>query len=164
MTIEMCAHQCQVLEEKDFMGIEVTMCYCFDNLNGASPFTHSACNTKCPGDKAELCGGKGLMSVHKLVNETFGDVLVLVSGEDSSGNNLVSSDLILPGGTICTDHGIPDHPQGLSRAGWTTIGDYMIVSCGGYMGWDRTKGRAIFMYFCQSNLKSISFECRLLCA
>ena len=130
MTIEMCAHQCETLEETDFMGIEVTKCFCFANLTGASPFTHSACNTKCPGDKAELCGGKGLMSVHKLVNETHGDVLVLVAGLQSS-TVLTTHDVILPHGKICTDHGIPDFPEPRDRAGWTTVGDYMIIGCGG---------------------------------
>ena len=131
MKIELCAHQCEYIEEKDFFGIEVTKCYCFDDLNGASPFTNSMCSTKCPGDKVEICGGKGVMSTHKLANETVSDVLVLIGGEGGSGK-LKSSDLILPGGTVCASHDIPDLPTRRSRAGYTTIGDYMIVRCGGY--------------------------------
>ena len=151
MTIEMCAHQCQLIDEKDFMGIEVTKCYCFDDLNGASPFTHSACSSKCPGDKVELCGGKGVMSVHKLVNETLGDVLVFLSGDSSSGTELKSSDVILPGGKLCTGHGIPDYPISVSRTGYTSVGDYMIVGCGGFSGWDRVKGNLqIMMIFLEN--------------
>ena len=80
------------------------------------------------------------MSVHKLVSETLGDVLVFITGKSTSGLDLTTSDVILPGGKLCSSHGIPDYPITAERIGFTSVGDYMIVGCGGYSDWTRTDG------------------------
>ncbi len=90
MTIEFCAQVCQGVEDGDFkfFGLEVTKCFCFKSLNGAQPLSNRNCHVRCPGDRGQLCGGKGVVNVHNLANETAEDVMVLAGGWDDSASKI----------------------------------------------------------------------------
>ena len=80
MSIDYCGQMCKGAHDSIFMGVQGTNCYCMNEITGSLLLSNRACNTRCPGDAAELCGGKGSLSLHQLKNESFTDVLAVVSG------------------------------------------------------------------------------------
>lgn len=130
MTVDYCGHMCQDGDMK-FMGIEQTKCYCLDTIANAQLLSNRACATKCAGDPAQLCGGKGALSIHQLINDTFTDVLGVAGKKDESGNDNPVH-IIKEDGEECTDHNIPDLPDDdLHEMAFTVIHDHTIVGCGG---------------------------------
>ena len=111
-----------------FMGIEGSKCYCFNGISGAMLLSNRACNSQCPGDSAELCGGKGSLSIYQLVNDSFTDVMAVVGGWDGTQDKI---NLIMEDGTECTDHDIPKPNNEFGRVSYAVIEDHTIVGCGG---------------------------------
>ena len=66
---------------KQFIGVSVNKCYCINDIAGSILLSNRACNSKCPGDSDELCGGKGSLSIHQLKNDSFTDNLAILSGK-----------------------------------------------------------------------------------
>lgn len=130
MTIEYCGQMCQAsgLSNK-YMGLEKNHCFCLESLAPASYLlSNQHCHVKCPGDPAELCGGKGAVSLHQLNNETLIDVLVVAGGRS---HKFEASTVINVEGQECSDHGIPDLPKN-KDAPFTVIEDHTLVRCGGF--------------------------------
>ena len=71
MTLEYCGQLCSGPGTFIYMGVSGTQCHCFANLLLAKQLSNGACNLKCPGDEAEICGGKGVLSVYTLENDVF---------------------------------------------------------------------------------------------
>ena len=133
MSIDYCGQMCKGAHDSIFMGVQGTNCYCMNDVTGSLLLSNRACNTRCSGDTAELCGGKGSLSLHQLKNESFTDVLAVVSG--SSSKNYVN--IILENGKECADSSspppsIPFLPGGqIQNRGVTVIEDHTMVVCGG---------------------------------
>ena len=52
-------------ERATFFHLQNGSCFCFSQLH--SPLlSNRQCNVPCPGDNAQLCGGKGAISVYNL--------------------------------------------------------------------------------------------------
>ena len=66
---------------KQFIGVSVNQCYCINDIAGSILLSNRACNSKCPGDSDELCGGKGSLSIHQLKNDSFTDNLAILTGK-----------------------------------------------------------------------------------
>lgn len=132
MTIDYCGHMCQDADiTHAFMGIEQTKCYCLSSIADGQRLSNRACSTKCAGDPAQLCGGKGALSIHQLANETFTDVLGVAGKADKNGNDNPVH-IIQEDGNECTSHGIPDLPDDdLHEMAFAVIHDHTIVGCGG---------------------------------
>ncbi len=145
MTIDFCAQVCMgvVNNTFGFFGLEITKCYCFETLVGAQPLSNRNCHVRCPGDSGQLCGGKGVMNVHNLVNDTVEDVMVLAGGwTDSDG--ITDSTVIMSGATECKSHGIPEMPNSWVGFGFAVLYDAVLVRCGGR---DRSGGNGKKMLF-----------------
>ena len=133
MSIDYCGQMCKGAHDSIFMGVQGTNCYCMNDVTGSLLLSNRACNTRCSGDTAELCGGKGSLSLHQLKNESFTDVLAVVSG--SLFKNYVN--IILENGKECADSSspppsIPFLPGGqIQNRGVTVIEDHTMVVCGG---------------------------------
>jgi WSC domain/CFEM domain len=58
MTIDACAFQCTTVPDK-YAGVWGSECYCSDtfNVTGVVMVPDADCNTPCPGDASEVCGG-----------------------------------------------------------------------------------------------------------
>ena len=131
MSLDYCGHMCQISNvDSTFMGVQANKCYCINDISGSLQLSNRVCNTKCPGDFAELCGGRGSISIHKLKNDSFTDVLAIVSG--SFGGQKNQFNVILENGTECIDHEIPSPlPLNPENRGVTVIEDHTLVVCGG---------------------------------
>ena len=66
---------------KNFIGVSINKCYCINDITGSNLLSNRACNSKCPGDSDELCGGKGTLSIHQLKNDSFTDNLAILTGK-----------------------------------------------------------------------------------
>ena len=131
MSIDYCGQMCKGAHDSLFMGVQSTNCYCMNEITGSLLLSNRACNTRCSGDAAELCGGKGALSLHQLKNESFTDVLAAVSGSLKGKQNFVN--IVLESGTECADSSnpIPFIPDLLGNRGVTVIEDHTMVVCGG---------------------------------
>ena len=138
MSIDYCGQMCKGAHDSIFMGVQGTNCYCMNDITGSLLLSNRACNTRCPGDAAELCGGKGSLSLHQLKNESFTDVLAVVSGSLKGWQNGVN--IVLESGAECADSSnpfsnpdssIPFIPDLLGNRGVTVIEDHTMVVCGG---------------------------------
>ena len=131
MSLDYCGQMCKGAHDSIFMGVQGTNCYCMNDITGSILLSNRACNTRCPGDAAELCGGKGSLSLHQLKNESFTDVLAVVSGSLQGWQNGVN--IVLESGTECADSSnpIPFIPDLLGNRGVTVIEDHTMVVCGG---------------------------------
>ena len=133
MTIDLCSNAC---ESSVFMGITVAECFCFESLLQATKLSTKLCGEHCKGNKAQLCGGQGAMTVHQLKNEVNNDVMVIFGGTETSydyvdNDPLQDNTVLMSGGQECEDHGIPDLPEPLMGTGFVSINHSVIVMCGG---------------------------------
>ena len=129
MSLDYCGQMCQGIYDSNFMGVQAKKCYCLNTISGSLLLSNRACKNKCPGDQAELCGGEGSLSIHQLNNDSFTDVLSLVSGSFDGVKNEVN--IILENGTECIDNDIPFLSGEVENRGVTVIEDHTIVACGG---------------------------------
>ena len=134
MSLDYCGQMCKGAHDSIFMGVQGTNCYCMNDITGSLLLSNRACNTRCSGDAAELCGGKGSLSLHQLKTESFTDVLAVVSGSLQGWKNGVN--IVLEDGTECDDSSIlPPSihflPGEVENRGVTVIEDHTIVVCGG---------------------------------
>ena len=103
MTLAFCVKVCMSLDTTTkFSGVEGENCFCFDSLINSDPLTNKHCHTKCPGDKAVLCGGPGAMSVTNLVENSIHEVLVLYGGYNNPKFEVINKK-----GDVCTADTIP---------------------------------------------------------
>ena len=79
MSLDYCGQMCQKVHDSNFMGVQDTKCYCIDYIYGSLLLSNRACSTKCPGDMAELCGGRGSLSIHQLKNDSFTGMYLFMS-------------------------------------------------------------------------------------
>ena len=135
MSLDYCGQMCKGAHDSIFMGVQGTNCYCMNDITGSLLLSNRACNTRCSGDAAELCGGKGSLSLHQLKTESFTDVLAVVSGSLQGWKNGVN--IISENGIECADSnnpppGIPFLPgSAVQNRGVTVIEDHTMVVCGG---------------------------------
>ena len=133
MSLDYCGQMCDGVDETIFMGVQETKCYCIDDLAGSLLLSNRACNTKCPGDSAELCGGKGALTIQQLKNDSFTDLLAIVTGSHQGKREVHT---VMEDGTEClnADNGIPnnDDTNDPIHRGVTVIEDHTIVACGGH--------------------------------
>ncbi len=125
MTLEYCGQMCSDDSGTHAaFGVMQTSCYCLADVHGAMQLSNRACDFKCPGDEAQMCGGKGSLIIHMLKNESFTDVLGMAGGSTHAFN------VILHDGNECADHEIPKI-EDRRYNGYTVIEDHTIVACGG---------------------------------
>ena len=100
-----------------------------------------------------MCGGKGSLSIHQLKNDTFTDVLSLVSGSFGGVKNEVN--VVLENGTECIENDIPYLSGEVENRGVTVIEDHTIVVCGGKL--NTGFGKMLKTYLTQTFLDIIKF-------
>ena len=111
---------------RKFIGIEREKCFCLDDLFGGMLLSNRHCSSKCSGDAAELCGGKGALSIYKLHNDTHTDAMAVFGNwESSAGTGLY----LMEDGNECTSE-IPNSMSPYINC-YTAIEDHTIVKCGG---------------------------------
>ena len=64
MTVTLCVEMCRA-REKAYVGLSGGSCYCFNDLP-LTQFNHIDCQTDCPGNEFQYCGGDNKTSVYKL--------------------------------------------------------------------------------------------------
>ena len=64
-------------------------------------------------------------------NDSFTDVIALMTGKKSSGPKKNTIDIIQEDGSVCGSHGIPDVTESMGDRGVTVIEDHTLVQCGG---------------------------------
>ena len=130
MSLDYCGQMCDGVDETIFMGVQETKCYCINDLSGSLLLSNRACSTKCPGDSAELCGGKGTLTIQQLKNDSFTDLLAIVSGSAAGKREFQT---VMEDGTEClrADNGIPNNAHNIIYKGVTVIEDHTMVTCGG---------------------------------
>ena len=153
MSLDYCGQMCQGIYDSVFMGVQAKKCYCLNTISGSLLLSNRACKNKCPGDQAELCGGKGSLSIHQLKNDTFTDVLSLVSGSFGGVKNEVN--VVLENGTECIENDIPYLSGEVENRGVTVIEDHTIVVCGGKL--NTGFGKMLKTYLTQTFLDIIKF-------
>lgn len=134
MTLAYCGQMCQQAPDSEniaFMGVEVTKCYCLQSIANAQLLNTKSCSTKCPGDSAQLCGGKGSLMIHQLKNDSFTNVMAIAAGNIGTNGQMKEVQIVTADGTECEDHGIPDFDAICKNAGFTVIGDSRLLVCGG---------------------------------
>lgn len=66
MTLEKCTGLCK---DKKFAGVFDTSCYCASELDADTRVSTDTCDTECPGDKTQFCGGR-VKSQGKLIDDS----------------------------------------------------------------------------------------------
>ncbi|KAJ9150207.1 Mixed-linked glucanase [Pleurostoma richardsiae] len=122
MTVETCVSLCA---SNRYAGVFDTTCYCADSLDPATSALadQDQCNTPCPGNPAEYCGGLASVSTSQAANATGG------ASSNSSESSLISrllrrdapnSILLTVYGNVAAIQPVPPPAPGLGAGGEDT--------------------------------------------